>query len=458
MLITFIRSHWLTHQVNSNPLIVSDSSTFQVTSCSRQFKFVESSELVKLVALVETAFQPSVAAVPGNGDVPSAWSLYSKVNAVLTSTTATTGANQVGGNQLSGANSRSDNGANSNNPNGPNSPGDVSGGREGTLSGSNQSNGSRDGSGLLDNEACGIRDVWASNLEDEFKVIRQIITQYPFVAMDTEFPGVVARPIGEFKSTSDYQYQLLKVNVDLLKIIQLGLSFQDKHGKPRQPISTWQFNFKFNLMEDMFAQDSIDLLTNSGIQFKKHEEEGICIYDFAELLMTSGVVLNENIQFLSFHSGYDFGYLLKILTDLPLPEDESEFFELLRIYFPIIYDVKYLMKSCKNLKGGLQEVADQLELQRLGPQHQAGSDSLLTGAAFFKMREMFFEDNIDDSKYCGHLYGLGTSYVQNGAMLTNVAVTPSSTAPVATAAPLSTGTEEASSVSATATPTVESTA
>jgi mRNA deadenylase subunit len=46
------------------------------------------------------------------------------------------------------------------------------------------------------------------------------------------------------------------------------------------------------------------------------------------------------------------------------------------------------MKSCKNLKGGLQEVADQLELERIGPQHQAGSDSLLTGMAFFKMREV----------------------------------------------------------------------
>lgn len=46
------------------------------------------------------------------------------------------------------------------------------------------------------------------------------------------------------------------------------------------------------------------------------------------------------------------------------------------------------MKSCKNLKGGLQEVAEQLELERIGPQHQAGSDSLLTGAAFFKMKEV----------------------------------------------------------------------
>lgn len=46
------------------------------------------------------------------------------------------------------------------------------------------------------------------------------------------------------------------------------------------------------------------------------------------------------------------------------------------------------MKSCKNLKGGLQEVAEQLDLERIGPQHQAGSDSLLTGMAFFKMREV----------------------------------------------------------------------
>jgi len=62
------------------------------------------------------------------------------------------------------------------------------------------------------------------------------------------------------------------------------------------------------------------------------------------------------------YSGYDFGYMLKILTSQPLPTDELEFFDLVKMFFPKIYDVKYLMKSCKNLKGGLQEVADQLEV------------------------------------------------------------------------------------------------
>lgn len=154
----------------------------------------------------------------------------------------------------------------------------------------------------------------------------------------------------------------------------------------------------------MYAQDSIDLLQNSGIQFKKHEEDGIDPIEFAELLMSSGIVLMDNIKWLCFHSGYDFGYLLKLLTDQNLPADESDFFELLHIYFPNIFDIKYLMKSCKNLKGGLQEVADQLELRRVGPQHQAGSDALLTGMAFFKMREVqqqhttfgFHYDNIEE--------------------------------------------------------------
>jgi len=64
---------------------------------------------------------------------------------------------------------------------------------------------------------------------------------------DTEFPGVVARPIGEFRSTADYQYQLLRCNVDLLKIIQIGFTFMDENGKSPSPVSTWQFNFNFDL-------------------------------------------------------------------------------------------------------------------------------------------------------------------------------------------------------------------
>ncbi|XP_032594046.1 CCR4-NOT transcription complex subunit 7 isoform X2 [Drosophila grimshawi] len=238
------------------------------------------------------------------------------------------------------------------------------------------------------NDECVIVDVWQHNMEEEFRTIRKVVQKYHYVAMDTEFPGVVARPVGQFDSMTDYRYQLLRCNVDLLRIIQLGLSFMDDDGNKPPGCSTWQFNFKFSLTKDMYAHDSIELLHNAGIQFKKHEEDGINPTDFAELLMSSGIVLMDNIKWLCFHSGYDFGYLLKMLTDQNLPVAESEFTELSNIYFPNIFDIKDLMKSCKNLSGGLQKVANQLGLPRVGNQHQAGSDALLTGKAYFKMRAM----------------------------------------------------------------------
>lgn len=178
-----------------------------------------------------------------------------------------------------------------------------------------------------------IMDVWQNNLDIEMAKIRGIVHQYPYVAMDTEFPGVVARPIGDFKSSTEYQYQLLRCNVDLLKIIQVGMTFMDENGRSPSPVATWQFNFKFNLAEDMYAQDSIDLLTNCGIQFTRHDEFGLDVQQFAELLMTSGVVLTDEVRWISFHSGYDFGYMIKLLTSQPLPTEEHEFFELVKIFF-----------------------------------------------------------------------------------------------------------------------------
>lgn len=57
-------------------------------------------------------------------------------------------------------------------------------------------------------------------------------------------------------------------------------------------------------------------------------------------MMMSGLVLNDEIKWISFHSKYDFGYLLKTLTCSELPMDETGFLDLLFTYFPCIYDVK----------------------------------------------------------------------------------------------------------------------
>jgi len=66
----------------------------------------------------------------------------------------------------------------------------------------------------------------------------------------------------------------------------------------------------------MYAQDSIDMLTQAGIRFKRHEEDGIDPQHFAELIISSGLVLCEGITWITF-GRYKFFELVPVLcTDL----------------------------------------------------------------------------------------------------------------------------------------------
>ncbi|GAB4836791.1 ccr4 associated factor [Ancistrocladus abbreviatus] len=263
---------------------------------------------------------------------------------------------------------------------------------------------------LMKEDSILIREVWNHNLEEEFALIREIVDDYHYVAMDSEFPGVVIRPVGNFKNITDYNYQTLKDNVDMLKLIQLGLTFSDEKGNlptcGTDKYCIWQFNFReFDVSEDVYASDSIKLLKQCGIDFKKNNEMGIDSNRFGELLMSSGIVLNDCIRWVTFHSGYDFGYLLKLLTCQSLPDTQAGFFNLINIYFPMVYDIKHLMKFCNSLHGGLNKLAELLEVERIGICHQAGSDSLLTCHSFMKLKDNFFNGSTE--KYAGVLYGLG---------------------------------------------------
>ncbi|XP_008799630.1 probable CCR4-associated factor 1 homolog 7 [Phoenix dactylifera] len=269
---------------------------------------------------------------------------------------------------------------------------------------------------LPKSETVQIREVWNDNLDAEFALIREIVDDFPYVAMDTEFPGIVARPLGNFKTSSDFNYATLKANVDMLKLIQLGLTFSDEFGNlPTCGTGrgcVWQFNFReFDVQCDIFASDSIELLRQSGIDFKKNNERGIDANRFGELLMSSGIVLNDSVHWVTFHSGYDFGYLLKLLTRQNLPDTQPGFFNLIKIFFPTVYDIKHLMKFCNSLHGGLNKLAELLDVERVGICHQAGSDSLLTSCTFRKLKGSFFNGSTE--RYAGVLYGLGVENGQN---------------------------------------------
>uniref|UniRef100_A0A0E0LVA3 poly(A)-specific ribonuclease n=1 Tax=Oryza punctata TaxID=4537 RepID=A0A0E0LVA3_ORYPU len=259
-------------------------------------------------------------------------------------------------------------------------------------------------------EGVEIREVWAGNLEAEIAAIRDEVDRYPYIAMDTEFPGIVCRPVGNFRTTDEFNYANLEANVNMLKLIQLGLTLSDENGDlpPRGTGGRrciWQFNFRgFDPRTDPSNADSIQMLRTCGIDFDRFASQGADPIRFAELLMSSGVVLNADVQWITFHSGYDFGYLLRLLTGRNLPDTMPAFFDLIRIYFPVLYDIKHLMKFCSNLHGGLSRLGELLDVKRVGSCHQAGSDSLLTLGCYNKIKEVYFKGSTE--KHAGVLYGL----------------------------------------------------
>lgn len=241
------------------------------------------------------------------------------------------------------------------------------------------------------------------------------MASYPLISIDTEFPGVIIHSNPNFRQQPEYNYAIMRANVESMHLIQLGLTLSDHKGNlPNFGTSNsfiWEFNFcEFDVHHDLHAPDSIALLCRQGIDFEKNRKFGVDTASFANLMMSSGLLFNRHNSWITFHGAYDFGYLVKALTQSALPRDIRHFLWLVEALFGVrVYDAKHLMNFCPNLYGGLDRVSESLKLERVvGNSHQASSDSLLTCHLFQKMKETYFEKESDDSmiKYASVLYGL----------------------------------------------------
>jgi CCR4-NOT transcription complex subunit 7/8 len=243
-----------------------------------------------------------------------------------------------------------------------------------------------------------IRQVWAGNVDYEFWLIRQAAAKYPYVAMDTEFPGVVHHPTKpHFLLTPSERYAALKANVDALHLIQVGLAFAATADSP--PAVAFEINLReFDPRVHPHNPTSIAFLADSGIDFARNRADGVDARDFASLLMGSGLVCpgdgdDSDVTWVTFHPAYDFGYLVRLLTGRHLPDTLPEFLRLVRVFFgDEVYDVKHIASRCRHrLPGSLDGLADELGVKReAGRSHQAGSDSAVTWGAFRRIRDKYF--------------------------------------------------------------------
>ncbi|TVU16669.1 hypothetical protein EJB05_40244, partial [Eragrostis curvula] len=259
-----------------------------------------------------------------------------------------------------------------------------------------------------------IRQVWADNVEREFKLIRAAIEHFPYVSMDTEFPGVIHVPTKHHASlTAGERYALLKANVDALHLIQVGLTFAASPTSP--PALAFEINLReFDPRLHRHAPESVRLLADNGVDFAAHRARGVPATAFSALMMSSGLVCcnhNHNhggVTWVTFSSAYDFAYLIKLLMGRKLPRSQADFLRYVRVFFGHnVYDVKHMMRYCAGLYGGLDRVAAALGVERAaGRSHQAGSDSVLTWDTFRRIKQVYFPKEGVLNSFAGVIFGL----------------------------------------------------
>lgn len=208
-----------------------------------------------------------------------------------------------------------------------------------------------------------VQEVWANNLHPEMERMRDVAEQYPCVSMETLLPGIIARPTGVFSNYAEYNYQMMKCNVDLGKVIRLILAFTDQAGRRPDGTSTWAFNFALDVDKDMLHPAAVDRLRSAnGVDLERHRSQGCSASSFAEILMSSGIVLSDEVRWVTvagagdfsdqppvmrgkaqpeegapleaFRGMYNFGHLLQILTSEALPDEAQAFFDTLDLFFP----------------------------------------------------------------------------------------------------------------------------
>ncbi|KAF4661420.1 CCR4-NOT transcription complex subunit 8 [Perkinsus olseni] len=166
---------------------------------------------------------------------------------------------------------------------------------------------------------------------------------------------------GPFKDDTERNYEIIRTNMGLVKIIQLSLAFSNKngvvaghpedvrasHGSQRPPPScVWKINFHFDVREDMYCADALEQLRapigqgGAGIDLNANLRRGVSVDRFSELITGSGLVMSPDVTWITVGGGFLFAGLVRMLSGQALPKTEEEFSETCYEYFPHIWDMR----------------------------------------------------------------------------------------------------------------------
>uniref|UniRef100_A0A0E0M569 poly(A)-specific ribonuclease n=1 Tax=Oryza punctata TaxID=4537 RepID=A0A0E0M569_ORYPU len=247
------------------------------------------------------------------------------------------------------------------------------------------------------------RKVTAWNLRDELsRILSLMLRGFSFVAVDTQFPGIVHPHPRGAGITADDKYAAVKENADELCILQLGITLSDADG--RLPVDRvhgalvefmWEFDFAgFDACLHRHAPVSVEFLRSQGFNFEAARLVGVPATAFAAELAFSGILGLSGLTWVTFGGMYDVAFLLKLVTGgAPLPATRLDFLAQVGVLFGTqVFDGKH-MASLLHMHGGLTAVGEMLRLPppQLPRRHMAGQNSLMALQLFMELRRRFFD-------------------------------------------------------------------
>eukprot|EP00439_Symbiodinium_sp_Y106_P001054 s6257_g1.t1 len=145
---------------------------------------------------------------------------------------------------------------------------------------------------------------------------------YSCVAIEALVPGVIASPAGPFDSYLQYNYSVMKCNVELHPALCITFAVSDAAGSRPKGVSSWRFNFHLDVHKHFWHEESPCLLVDSASagfrgdfletaftkpQLEQHRAQGIRGEEFAEQLLATCLVLTEDTQYVLFSSENQIG-------------------------------------------------------------------------------------------------------------------------------------------------------
>ncbi|XP_066374605.1 uncharacterized protein [Miscanthus floridulus] len=243
-----------------------------------------------------------------------------------------------------------------------------------------------------------VHRVWRENCDEAFKLVVDKLRQprrHFYIALDIEFVAGASTNVRFRPICWNTWYDHLRTFVNGGEMLQVGLALafdldldHQRHREAQAPSSViaLEINLRFDVDAREYNDASITFLAVQGHRLTEHRDRGVTMEQFLNGLLRHLPFGDDFVIWVPFHGDRDFGFLLLLLQQQGrgvLPPDRAAFMRQVRQQFPVFYDVRVLGQLEKEgFTGSLTALAAHLGVRRIGGEHHAGSDALLTLSCF----------------------------------------------------------------------------